>query len=207
MNHTLMANLTRRGQQRTRRVSRLFLPAFLLLIMLSPSAYLGLHVWRQLHPSYAGFEDLINEAARRHGISACLVKSVIRQETGFRPWQVGKAGEIGLMQLTLPAVRDWETMTGGNCRHPGLLFDPRLNIEVGSWYLSRALRRWGDYRDAEVMALAEYNAGRARALEWAPESVGDPALGRVRFPGTKDYIRNVMRYCENYEQGARQSGP
>jgi soluble lytic murein transglycosylase len=169
---------------------------------LALSSYLFLCIREQLCPPHFEFDEIVMEAACRHGISPSLIKSVIRQETGFRPWQVGKAGEIGLMQLTLPAVSDWETSTGARCRYPGLLFNPRLNIEIGSWYLARALRRWGDYQQAEVLALAEYNAGRARALEWAPEAVDAPALERVRFPGTKDYITSVMHYCEIYEQGA-----
>jgi soluble lytic murein transglycosylase len=174
--------------------------ALLLLALLMPATYLLVHGWRQLRTPDTAFDELIAEAARRHGISACLIKSVIRQETDFEPWQVGRAGEIGLMQLTSLAVRDWEVACGTVCRHPGLLFDPRLNIEIGSWYLARALRRWGEYREAEVLALAEYNAGRTRALAWAPPSRSGEALPRVRFPSTRDYISNVLEYCVNYEQ-------
>lgn len=145
------------------------------------------------------YDEIIWGAAGRHNISPFLVKALIKQESDFTAHAVGKAGERGLMQITPGAVADWERVTGGSCPHPGLLFNPALNIEVGTWYLGRALRRWRKYRNADVLALAEYNAGPSRAKNWAPKNPEDDALARIRFPGTHRYIRNILEYKKEYE--------
>lgn len=150
------------------------------------------------------YEPIIREAADRHGIAPDLVRAVIRQESGFQPRRVGNDGEIGLMQITPNAARDWCAAHGLDYRFWGMLSDPRFNIEVGTWYLARGLRRWHDFKDADVMALAEYNAGRKRALKWAPGDPGGNALGNVEFSSTKAYIINVLGYRDAY---ARKSDP
>jgi len=168
------------------------LAALLLLII-------GLRACRFEHRH--AYDAMIREAAARHGIDPAIIKAVIKQESRFRPWQVGAAGEVGLMQLTSGAVTDWETATGQRCRYRGLLFDPRLNIEIGTWYLARALRRWRKFDEGEMLALAEYNAGLSRAREWAPEANDGNVLPRIRFPSTRKYISNVLRYRERYRDG------
>jgi soluble lytic murein transglycosylase len=152
--------------------------------------------------SESAFDDIIWEKAQRHGVSPYLVKAVVKQESGFLPWAVGDAGEVGLMQITGQVVTDWERATGQQCRLQGLLFDPRLNIEIGTWYLARAVRDWQQYRDRDVLALAQYNAGPTRARNWAPEDPNENALERVRYPGTQEYISRVLRYREALEKGS-----
>ncbi|OPZ25059.1 MAG: Soluble lytic murein transglycosylase precursor [Lentisphaerae bacterium ADurb.BinA184] len=159
------------------------------------------HGCRQRRGRYTAYDAIIEDAARRQSLSPSLVRAVIRQESDFHYWRIGRAGEIGLMQVTGPAVADWERATGNRCRFRGKLFDARLNIEVGTWYLARALRRWSRYRDAEVLALAEYNAGYSRARKWAPADPREPALPAVAFPSTRTYISNVLAYREAFDKG------
>ena len=150
--------------------------------------------WRAL------LERIAQESACRHGIAPSLVKAVIYQESRFRVLSRGRHGEVGLMQLTDGAVTDWENDTGLRCPSRGALFDPRLNVEIGTWYLARALRGWRDYRDCEVLALAQYNAGRRNVLKWAPENHLEKALDHVRFPSTRQYIVNVLKYRTSFER-------
>lgn len=150
------------------------------------------------------FEDIALEASARHAVSPDLVKAVIRQESGFQPRRVGAAGEIGLMQVTPIAARDWCEAHGVPYRFRGMLSDPRFNIEIGTWYLARGLRRWQEFRDADVLALAEYNAGRSRAIKWAPEDPVENALGNVGFSSTKAYITRILEYRDFY---AQETGP
>ncbi len=155
--------------------------------------------WRGQFADEDTFDEIIEEAVKRHQVPACLVKAVIRQESSFRPLVRGGAGEIGLMQITEGAILDWERFHGRRCPRRGMFFDPRMNIEVGTWYLARALNKWRDYRDAEVLALAEYNAGRTNALNWAPEDRRENALERIHFPGVREYIEKVMKYRLAFE--------
>ena len=152
-------------------------------------------------PREDAYDKLVQESADRQGISWLLVKAVIKQESDFQSWQVGNAGEIGLMQITSGAVRDWEKATGAECTFRSMLFDPRLNIEIGTWYLARGLKEWKDYRDAEVLALAAYNAGPGQARKWAPDDPREKAIDNIRFPSTKSYIKRVLHHRKSFQEG------
>lgn len=154
--------------------------------------------WRARTDAY---DPLIREAALRHGIAPGLVKAIVWKESRFRPYTVGRAKEVGLMQITAGAVADWHDWSGGAMPTRHMCFDPGLNIEIGTWYLARAMRTWQQHRSADILALAEYNAGGSRARRWAP---ADPqqelAIAAVRLSSTRDYISQVRRKWHDFEQ-------
>lgn len=201
-----MLRLIQISSNRGRRVAAAVAAAAGVVVLIALLAAVVLAVrWRARPPESAmfAFDDLIREAAARHGLCPYLVKGVIKQESDFRPMSVGGAGEIGLMQITRGAVTDWERATGRRCPFQGMLFNPRLNIEIGTWYLARAFRRWRDYGDdAVVLALAEYNAGYSNARKWVPVQDSANALDEIRFPGTRQYIVNVLRYRDTFQREA-----
>ncbi len=160
----------------------------------------GLWYWQRIGQRQRRYDPIIWEAVRRHHVSPLLVKAVIKQESNFRADARGDKGEIGLMQITSGAVKEWERKTRQCSPSMGMLYDPRLNIEIGTWYLARMLRLWNGYQDSEVLALASYNAGLGRAREWAPEDPRGKALERVRYPMTKMYIEKVFEYRLRYEK-------
>jgi soluble lytic murein transglycosylase len=147
------------------------------------------------------YDEMIQDAANRHGVSPCFVKAVIWKESRFLPETVGGKGEVGLMQLTGGAVTEWAEAHGRPVPVRGLWFDPRLNVEMGTWYLARAMNRWQSYESMEVLALSEYNAGQTRAQRWAPADpdVELPVSG-VTFPTTRAYITRILNKTRYYEQ-------
>lgn len=148
------------------------------------------------------YDKIIWEAADRHRVSPFLVKAVIYRESSFQPWVTGDAGELGLMQIRKKtAVADWERVTGQRCPFGGLLFDPKLNIEIGTWYLGQAMRQWHDYRDREVLALAQYNAGRTNAKKWAPKDKRETVRrSKISFSSTREYISKVLEARKMFER-------
>lgn len=145
------------------------------------------------------FQNEIRAAASRHKIPEQLVRALIFQESRFNERARGRKGEIGLMQV-LPsgAVADWARIN--KVAEPGEdeIFDPKMNLEIGCWFLGRALRRWSDYKDALPLALAHYNAGESRANRWKPESVDGELLPRVTLPSTRRYIIQIMKRYRKY---------
>ena len=134
--------------------------------------------------------------AGKHGIDPRLVRAVVFQESRFDPQCKGSKGEVGLMQL-LPAgsVADYvkHYKTGGYSRRA--LTDPRLNLEIGCWYLSKALARWEGHPDQLPLALSQYNAGERRAARWAEEK-----LSPERYPikSTRIYVSRIMKRYDRY---------
>lgn len=145
----------------------------------------------------------IAAAAARHGVDAKLVRAVIFVESRFRADTVGKAGEIGLMQL-LPAgaVADWARENGRPAPGPKELRDVGLNLEIGCRYLGRGLQRYrGEPRQVEL-ALCFYNAGPSRADNWrtAARAAGEDVMKHMAIESTADYVGKVMKRYELYRR-------
>lgn len=80
-----------------------------------------------------------------------LIPAIVQVESGGNPNAVSKAGAVGLMQITPQgALAEWnkygpvqiQVTSGGWIEHQELLnrddlFDPRINVIVGEWYLRR----------------------------------------------------------------------
>lgn len=124
------------------------------------------------------YDDLIDDAARRHGVDFSLLKAVIQAESGFDHRAVSRKGAQGLMQI-MP-----ENFEFLNLQDP---FDPAQNIMAGAQYLRLLINR---YNGQLVLSLAAYNAGPT-------------AVDRYRqippIPETQDYVEKVLRFYRHYQ--------
>lgn len=177
-----------------------------LLAIIAVTIYTYRRDLRDLFIADDRYDVYINEAAVKNGIDPLLVKAVIYQETRFKPDARGSKGEVGLMQI-IPAssVKDWATEHKVEVPCNGLLFQPKLNIEIGSWYLARALKHWKKYKHDIELALCEYNAGGKYARQWAPENPEDPVIDRIKFPGTKAYVASIMEKYREYRDAENEN--
>jgi soluble lytic murein transglycosylase-like protein len=116
-------------------------------------------------------DRLAEQAGSRNGVSAGLLKSVMRQESGFKPCALSVVGAMGLMQL-MPGTA--ETL------HLDDPFDPDKNVDAGARFLRMMLDR---YQGDTQRALGAYNAGPARV----DKSGGVPAI-----PETIGYVNKVL---------------
>ena len=175
----------------------LLLPAW--LVMLATAAYY-LYEYRNFAVDDTRFADEIREISAKYGIDSRLVRALIYEESRFRPGAVGRAGEIGLMQI-MPkkSAVDWARAKNVPCPEAGVLFSPRINLEIGCWYLSDGLRRFRKYKHGTELALARYNAGLSRANAWKPENEQGEVVENITIPSTKKYVKNIMdryrKYC------------
>jgi soluble lytic murein transglycosylase len=179
------------------------------LVLLEKDPAYRLSEWLSLgrHDAY---RDEIASASTRHGVDPLLVKAVIWQESRFHPEKLGSRGERGLMQVTEPAAADWVAAIGVETFVPGDLLDPKTNIEVGTWYLGRALRHWSGQQDPLPFALGEYNAGRSRVKRWSggERISADEFDAAMDIPGTRAYIAAVRARYDYYRQrGDQVEGP
>ncbi len=150
---------------------------------------------------YSRYDALILEAGRRNGVDPRLLKAVIWRESRFRPDARGTKGEIGLMQIMPKAsAQDWADAQGVKLPSRGALADPALNIEIGSWYLGRALWKWRGYKDHVVLALAEYNAGPRNARAWKPQTPEGSALDKISIASTLSYVKSILGKYETYKK-------
>ena len=151
---------------------------------------------------YDSHDELIANAAARHGVDPLLVKAVIWQESRFHPHKLGGDGERGLMQVTEPAAQDWVQALDIETFVPEDLLDPKTNIEVGTWYLAQALRHWSGQEDPLPFALGEYNAGRSRVKRWSGgANISAEELSKAMdIASTRAYVAAVRQRYEYYKE-------
>lgn len=101
------------------------------------------------------------------------------------------------MQIRHAAAADWAETKGVKQPTPEEMYQPELNIEIGTWYITRALRRWYKNPDFLRMALAEYNAGRSRLLEWMALYNDDTDMVMAHKPVGR-YAEKVCRKYVEY---------
>ncbi|HYS07857.1 MAG TPA: lytic transglycosylase domain-containing protein [Myxococcales bacterium] len=124
-------------------------------------------IWGEERPRVMA--TIVRES-RRNGLDPALVAAVIQVESHFDPFAVSSVGARGLMQL-MPPTAQWllEKDSSPARIRPSHLFNPVLNIELGTSYLAHLMARFdGDlYR-----ALIAYNAGPsiARSLQHGSKS-------------------------------------
>jgi soluble lytic murein transglycosylase len=178
-----------------------------LLLWRSPDPLYTLDAWRS-GGRFSDFDPLIADIARKHGLDPLLIKAVVWRESAFHPEMVGTRGERGLMQVGEGAAQDWAVAEKIETFVPTDLFDAKTNLDVGAWYLSKALARWKSRRDPIPFALAEYNAGRTRVDRWvAATELGDRAtaddlVAAIDFPSTRRYVQDIVRRYHAYQAAA-----
>ena len=101
------------------------------------------------------------------------------------------------MQITRGAASDWERLNHRTIRRDNDLFDPSLNVEIGTWYLARGWRQFDDHPDRMILALSQYNAGPSRARKWS-RKYKENLLKQIPISSTRRYITKVTGYYQDF---------
>jgi soluble lytic murein transglycosylase len=154
------------------------------------------------------YDRLIRSVASEHHLDPMLVKAVVWRESRFDPKKRGTHGERGLMQVSERAANEWARENKVAGFNPDQLFEPKTNLEAGTWYLHRATEHWTHQSDPTPFALAEYNAGASRAERWSGgDGVADISeqqfLEKIDFPATRRYVQSILRRYRFYQHRQR----
>lgn len=132
--------------------------------------------------------------AHRGDLPRALVYATMRQESGFRPEVVSRAGAVGLMQVMpeLAAKMEGKPVSRRQLRNP------ELNIELGLEEMSELADQFGN---VYPLSIAAYNAGKKRVRRWLSESGKmelDRFVERIPFNETRNYVRRVTTHYARY---------
>ena len=196
-----------------------FLFKLIICLLLAAAVGIGLFAARSGDPLYTLYEwisparfqqydQLIRAAATPNELDPMLVKAVIWRESRFDPQKFGGARERGLMQVSEIAANEWAKENHVENFQFEELFDPKKNLEVGAWYLHRAMSHWQQEPDPTPFALAEYNAGASRAHRWAGGESAAPISARefernIDFPRTRKYVESIIDRYRFYQRRGR----
>jgi soluble lytic murein transglycosylase len=154
--------------------------------------------WTSLFPRL--YWEEVQEATQYTRLDPWLILGVIRQESAFSPRAVSRSDARGLMQLLPSTGREVYQRIGLEAFRDDLLFDPRLNVRLGTQYLGRLAET---HRGNLILALAAYNAGPGRVKRWLQElstADWDEFIERVPFEETRLYVKSVLRNYGVYQK-------
>ena len=144
--------------------------------------------------------DLARFYGRRRDLDPALILAVVQAESSGRPKAVSRSNARGLMQLMWPTALDMAKKEKLELAGPEALFDPALNVRLGTRYLA-LMRRMFD--DDPFLYLAAYNCGPGRMsrLRKANPKMASWELVALEAPSeTRVYVRRVMRYWDGFRK-------
>jgi len=177
---------------------------FVLLAVRSGDALYSSYEW--ISPArFHQYDPIITSVAAEHQLDPMLVKAVVWRESRFDRNKRGNAGERGLMQVSAKAAAEWVRENKIDNFQLDNLFDPKTNLEAGSWYLHRGTEHWQSEQDPVPFALAEYNAGASRAQRWVGVSGASTSqfIESIDFPATRSYVQSILKRYAFYKRRGR----
>jgi soluble lytic murein transglycosylase len=148
--------------------------------------------------------ETIQKKAQEMGVDPYLIVALIRQESLFDARARSPAFARGLMQLLPATAARVANHIGMPAPSDEKLFDPEVNITLGTRYLKDLLQR---YANNWFKAIAAYNAGEAAMDRWEKELATDDDeefVERIPYLETRGYVKLVLRnhriYMKLYEQ-------
>lgn len=147
------------------------------------------------------YQNIFTKSLVTKAIPLSYSLAITRQESALDATVQSPAGARGLMQL-MPATAKDSAKKIGNLTYNSTeqLYDPAINIELGTYYLDYVYKLFNNNR---ILASAAYNAGPNRVTRWLKESNGQldvvAFIESIPFTETRNYVKSVLVYDYIYE--------
>ncbi len=123
--------------------------------------------------------NVIDDESGKLGLDPLLVLAVILTESSFKRNQRSHMGAVGLMQVKPSIGRDVADRWRFDWPSSEALYDPVINIRIGTAYLFELILKFGDVKDA----IIAYNLGETVTREYQIYGVAPPSqyYRKVRY--------------------------
>ncbi len=151
---------------------------------------------RRLYP--LPYLKRVSREANKRGLDPALVLAVIRAESYYDAKVTSNSNAIGLMQILPSTGRIIANYLNLPAFKSDDLFDPTVNISIGTWYLAALLK---EFKGQVPLALAAYNAGPfhvKRWIRWAGQVDLEEFIDRIPFIQTQVYVKKILGYYYRY---------
>ena len=165
---------------------------------------LPIQLYKTLYPFH--YADEIIENAKDYNIDPLFVAAMIREESRYNAEVVSPAGARGLMQVMVPTGKAIAKKIKFPDFKGEMLFNPKVNIQFGTWYMSDLMR---EFDNNCSLVSGAYNGGPNRIKGWLqkakPEKVTnlsptsiisqidiDEFVENIPIDETRRHIKKVM---------------
>ncbi len=156
-------------------------------------------LWLLAYPQ--GYWSSIVSYSRKYGQDPYFIAAIIREESQFHADAISRAGARGVMQVmpsTGQRVAQAIRMAGFD---RDKLFDYDTAINIGTWYVSRLMKR---FKGDPILVAAAYNAGPDAASSWLAKNGSsmdrDEFVESIPFLETRGYVKKVLRNYAEYKR-------
>jgi soluble lytic murein transglycosylase-like protein/TolA-binding protein len=134
--------------------------------------------------------DLFESASTRLDLDPYLVLALARQESLFNPNATSSSNARGLMQL-IPSTAQKMASKRGIDSEAARLYDPSVNVELGTAYLKDLMQMFGG---DTFRAVAAYNAGENAVSKWVADfpAPDDEWVENIAYKETREYVKKVI---------------
>jgi membrane-bound lytic murein transglycosylase C len=168
------------------------------------------------------YQPMVTAYAEKYRVSKSLIFAIMKTESNFNPYAVSSAPAYGLMQLVpTSGAREGSRKALGRDESPSkdTLFDPQMNIQLGSAYLSvlmyDQLGDIADHTSREYCVISAYNTGtgnvmkafskdRGTALAMINKMSAPDVYARLKsklpYQETRQYLPRVVQNRKGYVQ-------
>ncbi|RVU46992.1 tetratricopeptide repeat protein [Lujinxingia sediminis] len=146
--------------------------------------------WSIAYPT--PFKDTLTRYAEQRGLSPAIIYAIMREESGFNPRIESWANARGLLQLIEPTARRIAQRDGLEDFSFDLLFDPTLNIRLGSAYMRELASQTSAH---PALIIAGYNGGFGNVSTWLKDFGNedlDLFVENIPYGQTRDYTKRVL---------------
>ncbi|MDC0671461.1 lytic transglycosylase domain-containing protein [Nannocystis radixulma] len=165
----------------------------------SPPVGQNRELWTIAHP--LAFSDLVRAGEGAHQVPWFLTFAIMQTESRFEPGVTSWAGARGLVQLMPATAKDLARQAGVDGFNDARLFDPSLNLDLGTLYLGNLVRRFGGEESAVPLAIPSYNAGAGAVDKWLDKRKDwdfDLFIEAIPYDETRAYTQSVLERWLSY---------
>ncbi|MDE2155911.1 MAG: transglycosylase SLT domain-containing protein [Xanthomonadaceae bacterium] len=137
--------------------------------------------------------------AEQAGIDPAWAYGILRAESAWMIDAHSSADARGLMQLVPETAAQVARRNGLDWNGGNTLYDPAVNIELGTRYLAQMAAR---FNGAPWLASAAYNAGPDNVGQWLAARgtlAPDLFIATIPFKETREYVARVMAFSVIYD--------
>ncbi len=131
------------------------------------------------HDNKKHLVELIYRESQKQNLDPQLIVALIKIESEFKPEALSKAMARGLMQVRFATAQEVAREIGLKLKKSKHLYEPYINIKIGTHYLAKMLKRF----DNLELALTAYNMG--------PTKLKRRMVSKRKF--SKRYSRRVLK--------------
>ncbi|MBU0672979.1 MAG: transglycosylase SLT domain-containing protein [Candidatus Margulisbacteria bacterium] len=154
-------------------------------------------LWRFSYPR--GYWSYVEKYSKMYGLDPHLTYAVIREESRFKSQALSRSRAHGLMQI-IPSTGRSISRDLGLSYSRWNMYDPRINIQMGTYYLAGLIRR---FNGNISLALAGYNGGPVRVEKWLKKYQQfdlDEFVEDIPLWETRNYVKKVMKSYYGYKR-------